>query len=265
MGEVMIRLGISDVFAVKVELLGQIARLKAIDGDIRKTFERINGYSPIDLHERYETHAQDAAEKYVDKVCWRYLVSLFHLEKYMLCSDYDQMQKDIDGCRTPPFTVENAEAWIAGLKDLIHDNVRTLVKKVFQEITQGTYRTGSSYNAPRKKRNNNGVDKRFILRTGEWSMMFAYWGEHPTVTDDLEKVCYLLAGRTLPEKTAKALMKAEKREEYSNGFFTIRVCRNGNTHYTLTDEIRDKLNRYGPEGAVLGEDIKIKIVERWAS
>lgn len=207
MGEVMVRLGISDVFAVKVELLGQIARLKAVDGDIRKTFERINGYSPIDLHERYETHAQDAAEKYVDKVCWRYLVGLFHLEKYMLCSDY----------------------------------------------------------APRKKRNNNGVDKRFILRTGDWSMMFAYWGERPTVTDDLEKVCYLLAGRTLPEKTAKALMRAEKREEYSNEFFAIKVCRNGNTHYTLSDEIRDKLNRYGPEGAVLGEDIKIKIVERWAS
>ena len=263
MGEIIVRLGIPDVFEVKVELLGQIARLKAVDGDIRKTFERINGYSPIDLCERYETYAQDAAEKYVDKVCWRYLVGLFHLEKYMLCSDYAKMQEDIDGCRTPPFTVENAEAWIAGLKDLIYDNVRTLVKKVFQEITRGTYQTGSSYNAPRKKRNNNGVDKHFILRTGEWNMMFAYWDERPTVTDDLEKVCYLLSGQTLPEKTAKALMKSEKKEEYSNKFFTIRVYRNGNTHYTLSDEIRDKLNRYGPEGAVLGEDIKIKIVERY--
>lgn len=163
------RLGIADVFAVKVELLGQIARLQALDGEIRGTFERINGYSPIDLRERYETHAQDAPEKYVDKACWRYLVSLFHLEKYMLCSDYARLQEDIDGCRT------------------------------------------------------------------------------------------------LPEKTAKALMRAEKREEYSNEFFALKVCRNGNTHYTLSDEIRDKLNRYGPEGAVLGEDIKIKIVERWAS
>lgn len=258
-----VRLGISEVFKTKKQALFQIAQLERMEHEIVKTFEEINGYTPVRLEARYDNYSQNAAEKYVDRSCWRYLVGLFHLEKYMLCSDYSKMQKDIEEFRTPPFTILNAQAWVAGLKGLIYENVKTLVKKVFEEITQGTYRTSSSYNAPRKKRNNNGVDKRFILQTGDYNRMFAYWCNDPTVTDDLEKVCYLLNGQTLPDQTAKAIMKSEKRCEFSNEFFSITVCRNGNTHYVLEDGIREKLNRYGPDGAILGEDIKIKIMERW--
>jgi hypothetical protein len=204
-------------------------------------------------------------EKYVDRTCWKYLVSLFRLEAYMLCTDYAKMMKEIDEYRTPVFTIENAEGWLAGLKALIHDNMKTLVKKVFAEITTETYQTGSGYNGPRKKRNNNGVDKNFILGTGDWQDVFGWYSDRPTTTDDLEKVCYILAGQELPEETAKTIMRKTKSETYSCEWFSLKLCKNGNTHYTLSDDVREKLNRYGPEGAIIGENIKIKIVERWSA
>ena len=129
----------------------------------------------------------------------------------MLCTDYQKMESEIQEFRMPAYTVQNARAWIAGLKDLINDNIKTLIKRVFQEITDGTYRVGGGWNGTKKKRNNNGIDKNFILDTGDWSSCFGYWSDRPTVTDDLEKVCHLLSGKTLPEKTAKAVMRDEKK------------------------------------------------------
>jgi hypothetical protein len=136
--DVDIRLDIEDLFAVKCELMSRLDQLHRIDKSIRDVFDKINGFSPIRLQVQYGTHAQDAGEKYIDQACWHYLVNLAHLERYMLCSDYDRMQQEINGFRAPLFNVPNAQAWMAGLRDLIYDNVRTLVRGVFLKITQGT-------------------------------------------------------------------------------------------------------------------------------
>lgn len=80
--------------------------------------------------------------------------------------------------------------------------------------------------------------------------------------DDLEKVCYILAGKTLPEKTLRDSLRADKVDTASNPYMSVKLCRNGNTHFTLEDDTRALLNRYGPTGAVIGENIKIKVFER---
>ncbi|MGO8695971.1 MAG: DUF4942 domain-containing protein [Rectinemataceae bacterium] len=264
--DVTLRDTIESIYERKVSILADIARLSELDNSLENSLEALGGYRPYRIDFRFDNTAENRAEKYVDRVCWYRLISLFHLERYMLCTDYQKMESEIQEFRTPAYTVENARAWIAGLKDLINDNIKTLIKRVFQEITDGTYRVGGGWNGTKKKRNNNGIDKNFILDTGDWSSCFGYWSDRPTVTDDLEKVCYLLSGKTLPEKTAKAVMRDEKKEIFGNEYFTLRFCKNGNTHYTLADPIRDKLNLYGPEGAVIGENIKIKVFEnRWAS
>lgn len=263
------RHSVESLYAARVDLIDKLRAFDELDIAIQQAFEGVRGYRPYYIDYKFDYHQASSkdptpAEKYVDRVCWHYLVKLFFLERYLLCTEYEKMLGEIDNFKTPAFTVENANAWLAGLKDLINDNVRALVKKVYREIIDGTYYTGSGHNAPRKKRNNNGVDKRFIIRTGDYNLIFGYWGSSPTITDDLEKVCYLLDGKMVPEKTAKQTMKAEKISEYSCDYFALKICANGNTHYTLSDATRDRLNRYGPEGAVIGENIKIKIVpNRW--
>ncbi len=255
------RLTVEDIFALKVKVLGNIRRLEIVANQIQFDLEKIGAYSPYYIQDRYTTHGKDREEKEVDKDCWNYLVRFFSLEKYMLCTDYKKMIEEINSYKTPVFTVENANAWIAGLKDLINENVRVLVKKVFAEITDGAYYVGNGFRGEKKKRNNNGVDKMFILYTRDYQSVFGY-GYDPTVTDDLEKVCYILAGKQIPEKTAKDQMRIAKSSEYENEFFGLKLCKNGNTHYTISDDVREKLNRYGPEGAIIGENIKIKILER---
>jgi hypothetical protein len=47
-----------------------------------------------------------------------------------------------------------------------------------------------------------------------------------------------------------------------NDYFSVKFCKNGNTHYTMNEEIREKLNKWGPEGNIIGENIKIKIFEK---
>ena len=192
---------------------------------------------------------------------WRYLINLYHLEKYMLCTEYEKMRTEIEEFKTPDFTVENAEGWIAGLRGLIYENVRLMCKRVYDELINGTYRTGNNWNNPKKKRNNDGVDSWFILSTHDYSRIFGHWMSRPTVTDDLEKVCYLLDGKSLPDRTVIDQAKIDGAQEVVCPYFTVRFCKNGNTHYKLTDETRERLNRIGPDGNLLGEKIKIRIME----
>jgi hypothetical protein len=260
--DVVPRLDIPAIYALKLKLLSDLKAMESLEKHIDEEFTTISTYSPARVDWDYGSHHASSNEKYVDRACWRYLVNLFNLDRYMLCTDYERLTKEIEEYETPVFTIENAEAWLAGLKSLIYDNVKTLVKQVFKTITEGTYHVGG-WNGPEKKRNNNGVDKRFILHTSDNYGVFSY-SSTPTVTDDLEKVCYILAGKTLPDRNAKDVMRGEKKSTFECEYFSLKVCENGNTHYVLSDEIRDKLNLYGPEGAIIGENVKIKILEKEA-
>lgn len=253
---------VESLFAWKLEMLREFSTLTGTNSRIMHAFEALGDHSPYSLNARDLPFSDDRESRYIDKAIWRFIVRQYHLEKYMLCTDWERMRKEIEEFRTPEFTVENANAWIAGLKDLIYDNVRTLVKKVYREIIDGTYYVGSGYNAKKKKRNNNGIDRSFILHTGDYSTVYGYWSSKPTITDDLEKACYLLDGKTLPDVTLKAKLSGEHSRVAENEYMAIEICKNGNTHYRLEDGIREKLNRFGPDGAVIGENIKIKVFER---
>ena len=262
MSDIAIRLTTKDIFLLKCSLLNQVAEIERIDRDMVYDFEKINGYSPIKIEWTYQ-RGPITVEKYIDMWCWTYLVKLFHLQKYMLCTDYDKMMKQITSYDTPVFNVENADGWLDGLKEQVYQNVRQMLKLVYEKIITGTYYTGTGYNRfnQKKKRNNNGIDKWFILHTNDYQMMYSYWQRAPTITDDLEKACYILDGKTVPDLTIKEKMRGEKLLEGKNDYFEIRVCKNGHTHYRIFDETRDKLNKIGPDGNVIGENIKIKIFQ----
>lgn len=103
-----------------------------------------------------------------------------------------------------------------------------------------------------------------LIDTRDYSSVFGFYSRSrdPSITDDLEKVCYILDGKTLPEVTLKATLRGDKATEGKNEYFSVKICKNQNTHYTLEDETRRKLNLYGPEGAVIGENIKIKVFDK---
>lgn len=263
MSDVSIRLDVQSIFAIKVKYIQLMNKIIQTDKEIGEALEPIHGYAPYRLDYRFDDCHERRIDRNIDQTCWNYLIRLYELEKWMLCTSYEDVMRDIKEFKMPEFTIDNASGWVLGLKALIHDNVKTLIKQVYQSITQEKYRTGGGYSGQIKKRNNNGIDKHFIITTNDYSRIFAYWHSKPTVTDDLEKACYILDGKSLPDTTLINKAKGEKLSEVENDYFKVVFCRNGNTHYTMKDDIREKLNRWGPTGNVIGENIKIKIFEKW--
>lgn len=259
------RKSIHDVFALKCRLMDLYKTLEETDDKIGKAFEEINQYDFHDLsiNARAEGPVENRIEKSIDQRCWEYLIGLYHLEKYMLCTDYAAMQKQIENFDFPVFTIENSDSWVSSLKHSIHTSVQKLIEDVFTRITEETYWTGSSYSTRlKKKRNNNGIDKNFIITTGDVNQI-RWYSNRPTITDDLEKACYIIDGKLLPDVTLKASLHKAARIEGENEYFKIRICNNGNTHYAWKkDEIRDRLNFYGSKRGVIGESIRIKIFEK---
>lgn len=265
MSDIQVRHTVESLFTLKLALLRDMEAMQGLAVSIQERFEEFNGHSPLRVENNFRYDGKNVNERAVDQGLWLYLVRLYSLEKYMLCTDWEKMRKEIENCKTPVFTPENANGWLAGLQGLIMDNVRTLVKQVYRQVIDGIYYVGGR-NGDKKKRNNNGIDARFIIHTNDWSSVMTYWSMRPSIMDDLEKVCYLLDGKTLPEKTLREVMQYAKQPEASNDYMSVKLCQNGNTHFVMADATRDALNRYGPDGATIGENIKIKIFQdRWSA
>lgn len=258
--DIIKRKSIHEICDIKRQILTEYEKLNSADKIISSLSEQLNTYSNHELNYRNcGWHGEDRIEKELDKDIWFYLIDFYHLEKYMLCTEYDKLKKQIYEYNFPRFTLENADQWLIALKKVVYENVQKLICEVFDRITNEAYWTGAN-GRTKKKRNNAGIDKHFILTTQDSSYL-GWYDRGPTITDDLEKACYLMDGNYLPDVTIKALLKREKRWEGENKYFKILVCKNGNTHYWIKDEIRDKLNFYGSKKGVLGENIKIKILD----
>ncbi len=260
--DVITRPSIEDVFAIKCTCLRLMKTIEAAESECEDMIKKIDGYLPFRVEWSYGSRSL-TSYKQVDAYCWRYVVALLHLERYMLCTEFKNMTKEIDEGKAPEFTPENVGAWLESLKSLIHENVRAMMKSVYEKIITGSYYTGGR-NGDQKKRNNNGIDASFILYTGDHSRVhqYGYYWNHPTITDDLEKACYLIAGEELPEHPLKNRMAADKTDTGECPYFSIRVCKNGNTHYSMKESTRQILNRIGPDGNLIGEKIRIKIFDK---
>lgn len=255
---------INDIFAVKQSVMKIFERMQADDRALIRLLEQIDAHGFYNFDRKHNTSAcgENWLEKTIDQKCWHRMVDLYQLEKYMLCTEYDKLSKQIADFNFPVFNLENAEAWLDGLKRVVYESVQKLIEDVFNRITEKTYHTGSSYSTRKeKKRNNNGIDKHFILTVYDNSTL-SHWNHRPTLTDDLEKACYIIDGKTVPEKTIKAQMSSDKTNEGENAYFAIKVCKNGNTHYRIKDAMRAKLNLFGAKRGVFGENIRIKIFEK---
>lgn len=265
MKDLVKRKSIRDIYSLKREMLETMYKMYSLQTSLDRKFEELDRHSPVRLDKRFNNFNDNREEKYVDMVCWQYLVDLFELHKYMLCTDYDKLQSQIDNFDFPKFTVENAEGYVASLKDIIYDNVKTMLKEVYDRIINSIYYTGSGYsNRKKKKRNNSGVDSHFIITTND-NYRLGYGHGRPSITDDLEKLCYILDNKSLPDVTLMQTARQDKEESniVENEYLKIKICKNGNTHFWLSDNIKDKLNLYGSDPSKIGQDIRIKTFEKW--
>ena len=268
--DIVKRLTVDDIYKIKLEHLRNVGLLKSTFEKIYIGLNPIHAYSGYYLDDRSNfKYQENSTEKNIDYYCWMYVVGLYHLEKYMLCTEYNKMMKEICNGKTPVFNPENAKMWLHGLRELIYENIKTMIESVFEKLMTKKYGTGNKI----KKRNNNGIDKNFIITTRDYQSIHGYYSysfgtNNPTVTDDLEKVCYILDGKNLPEITIKMKMKNNSTYdcrcvEMENAYFKIKTCKNGNTHYTINDDIRNKLNKLGADSSIIGENIRIKEFETW--
>lgn len=232
----------------------------ALENEIKDIFKPIDRYSVLEIHEKHMNYVYGKTlTQKIDYEFWSATVSYYDMKKYMLCSEYDKMIKQLYEFNFPEFTYDNVMTWREGLKALVYDNIQRMIEEVFAQITDGTYRTGGSYStSQKKKRNNNGIDKHFILSAYDNSS----YNSRPTITDDLEKCCYIVNGETLPQKTLKQTALAPwdaKSGEAENNYLKIKICANGNTHYWIEEKTRNILNLYGSRKGIIGENIKIKV------
>jgi len=247
---------VEDLLAIRNNVLKETRALEEQQRKLEIACEKLEGraYPPYRLQKSYN---QDVI-KLIDYKYWRYIVKYFRLSDFMLCSEFEKLQDQIEHYSTPEFNEKNVLPWVDGMKGMIQDGVIKLAKKMYEEIINTKYRTGGE----RKKRNNNGIENHFILETGDCGYGYGY-SRNPTITDDLEKLCYILDGEKLPEHTMKAEIFDSKNNCYYGEskcpYFRIKVCKNQNTHYWLTDETVLRLNKIGSNSKIIGSDIKIKV------
>lgn len=262
MSELVVRKSIQEIYLIKLDVLVAYKELDKQDRKITALMEQVNNYAFHRLDYKCDYHGENREEKEVDKRIWFYLMKFYNLEKYMLCTEYDKLEKQVGDYQFPVFNPDNVNAWLAALKKTVYENIQKLIEDVFNRITNDTYWTGSGYSSRKnKKRNNNGISKHFIITTND-NYALSWYSNKPTITDDLEKACYIIDGKSVPDITIKQSMHQGKIWESENPYFKIRICHNGNTHYWIKDEIRNKLNLYGAGKGIIGEDIKIKVFEK---
>lgn len=255
MNNIIKRLSVEDVIKLRMDSAREMHKLEEQMQVLDKTCKRLDGRMPAPYS--LQKHYSSDAIKILDCRYWRYMVSYFHLEDYMLSSEYEKLSNQVEHYQTPEFTYENVMGWVTGMKDLINHGVEELANSIYQKLINAKYITGGKT----KKRNNNGIDKRFILHSNDYG--YRWSASSPTITDDLEKLCYILDGKQLPEVRMKQAIYNYENNYYlgstSCPYFSIKVCQNNNTHYCLTDETVARLNKIGANGNILGSDVKIKV------
>ena len=124
MNEISVRHDIDSLVRLKNNYLIYIEKLDVIDNSFSATMKEINSFPPYRLTYDFKNYGKGNEIKYIDQQIWYYLTMLFELQKYMLCTDYEKLLKDIDNFNFPEFTKQNAEGWLAGLKGVIHENIK---------------------------------------------------------------------------------------------------------------------------------------------
>jgi hypothetical protein len=258
--EITTRQTIQSLINTRDAVIIAYVHIKDEKNKLENLFNTVRGHgSPLDISFSNQPYDKPESVNF-DKYFWLRLTELFSLERFMLCTEYNAMVRKItDQYDFPEFTEKNIEAFLCGCKDWIKNGINAMCDRVYKDLTEGTYWV----NKERKKRNNNGIDKNFILTTRDYCRIEYYYSD-PTITDDLEKMCYLIDGKRLPEIGIVQQIRKNKNTNHltgENDYFTLRVCKNGNSHYSFKNRWEKKLNALLADRTVLTAYVeRIKLI-----
>ena len=126
--ELKTRLTVTELVDLRERLIVEHDKMYACKDNIQKMFEAINAHDFVVLKISDSNCYEHPIVKSIDQRMWFYMVRLFNLEKYMLCTEYKKLESQICDYDFPEFTLANAEAWLSSVKLLVYENVQKMIE-----------------------------------------------------------------------------------------------------------------------------------------
>ena len=211
---------------------------------------------------RYPNHIREddieAIRKKLDYTFWCQCFDEYQVEKFLTTTDkeklFDKMEKD-----TPVFNFENVMNTINGFMNSKDATATTMIKKIYEEITDAVFRVGNKNQQKNEKRLQLGIPKSFRL-----SIFYVYSPGLPAyvssnnsrfnLIDDFERACYLVDGKVQPDrqKNIRSLTDSVLRKEerfVDSPYFIMQIFKNGNVKLTMKSlVVLKRFNHWGLKG-----------------
>ncbi len=251
----------AELAALRKDLINRFNRIQQEIEDYNEILHTVVAYGPtVALQEGgYSRVNEEWLLPELDRSIWKYFFGASKLSELMSQKQTKEFQEKLKD--PEPFTTQAALVYKANIGGIAREQVQTLIKQVFENLTNNWYWTGNQ----RKKRSNTKIDVSCHVCEGiRWDGFFKSFrinDSYPPIFNDVEKACFVLDGK-LPPKYPDDIhshINELKSGLVGNEYFTVLCYKNGNQKVKfLRLDILEKLNQYGAPGGVLGQDIKIQ-------
>lgn len=204
----------------------------------------------------------DDLRKKMDYNYWHQCLDELQVEKYLTTKDKETLfEKFQEKC--PVFNEVNVNEALYGFMNSKEATATEMIKKIYHQVTDLTFRVGNKYRAPSEKRIQLDIPLSFRA-----SMFYVHSGGLPSyvsssnsrfeLIEDLERACFLCDGKTQPDRMKNIRAKTDEtlraHSDLVHGdYFTLKIFKNGNIKIDFTNsEVLKTLNRWGKTGKYLG-------------
>lgn len=217
--------------------------------DVPKNISKYNDKRCLDIVE---------VMKAVDKDLWDEAITISGIERVLTYKDREDMRSEYS--ENPPVFDENvAREFVSRVQGSGNDIAMATVRKIFDRVTQTTFRKGNKYTQEKDYRCGRKIEKSFRMSLFYRSLPEYILPEKDCAfLNDLEVVCALVASDKRPEypntigdKMKECLRKNELHIE--NDYFEVQLFKNGNIKIDFkSDDVLEKLNTWGSDGTRIG-------------
>lgn len=188
----------------------------------------------------------------LDSATWRELFDVSQLTVVMAACDVKTMKKDMVN-NPPTITRESVVSTFINLYERRHDSFRKGLVDLFSDLRHA-YRSNKVFK----------IGKKVILHKVLDAVSWCSFSSGAEQSNDLYRIMLLLDGKDPAQLDRESqldnVIVAARRagEEFiETDYFSVRLCKNGNIHYTFTrQELVDKANQLIADyyGSVLPDD-----------
>lgn len=208
-----------------------------------------------------EKDIDDIRQK-LDQSFWVQTLDECQVEKFLTTTDkeklFESLEKD-----TPTFNEKNVLDSLESFRSSKGARATDMISKIYKEVTDAVFRVGNKHQQPQEKRLQLGICKaiRMSIFYRNGRSLPSYISSNNSnfnIIDDLERACYLVDGKTQPDRslniTALTDLALRKNEMFVDGpYFTLKIFLNGNVLLKFKSlKVLETLNKWGRENNTLG-------------